>query len=200
MRTIATLATYTDSQSIIVWSIIEINVGVVVACIPAFSPFLKSIGRKLSSVPRSTFVTRASRRVPDSDHVDKASNPEGMGRHGSSSDVGDGVNGSLRSGLRENKHRVTRLLYSPLIVRNEDELELWTMGNNSWPSTTSRDAGSGLQNWNGAHQSLVHSVAFANTTETPGDRCGAGVAKTGALDTQIMRRISIEQDSCEANS
>lgn len=53
IKTIAALATYTESKPIIEWSIVEINMGVIVACVPAFSPLLKSFGKKLSYNSRS---------------------------------------------------------------------------------------------------------------------------------------------------
>jgi hypothetical protein len=53
IQTIAALATYTESKPIIQWSIVEVNTGVIVACVPALSPLLKSFGRKISSNSRS---------------------------------------------------------------------------------------------------------------------------------------------------
>jgi hypothetical protein len=53
IQTIAALATYTESKPIIQWSIVEVNTGVIVACVPALSPLLKSFGRKVSSNSRS---------------------------------------------------------------------------------------------------------------------------------------------------
>lgn len=49
IQTIADLATYTDSQAIIEWSIVEINIGVIIACIPTFRPLLRGVGRKITS-------------------------------------------------------------------------------------------------------------------------------------------------------
>ena len=45
IRTIAKLANYTDSEPIIVWSIVEIHTGVCIACMPSFAPLLKSFGQ-----------------------------------------------------------------------------------------------------------------------------------------------------------
>jgi hypothetical protein len=53
IQTIAALATYTESKPIIQWSIVEINMGVLVGCVPALSPLLKSFGRKVSYNSRS---------------------------------------------------------------------------------------------------------------------------------------------------
>lgn len=53
MKTVAALATYTESKPIIEWSIVEINMGVIVACVPAFSPLLKSFSKKVSYNSRS---------------------------------------------------------------------------------------------------------------------------------------------------
>ncbi|EMC98971.1 hypothetical protein BAUCODRAFT_45393, partial [Baudoinia panamericana UAMH 10762] len=53
MRTIAKLVHYTDSQSIIIWSIVEINLGVFISCVPTFAPLLKRFGERVSSGYRS---------------------------------------------------------------------------------------------------------------------------------------------------
>ncbi|KXL49959.1 hypothetical protein M433DRAFT_457922 [Acidomyces richmondensis BFW] len=49
IRTIALLKTYTDSKPIIIWSIVEINLGVFIACVPSFAPLLKYFSREISS-------------------------------------------------------------------------------------------------------------------------------------------------------
>lgn len=53
MTSIARLATYTDSKGAIQWSAVEINLGVVVACVPTFGPLLKRFGQKVSRGSRS---------------------------------------------------------------------------------------------------------------------------------------------------
>jgi hypothetical protein len=53
IQTIAALATYTESKASIQWSIVEVSMGVIVACAPALSPLLKSFSRKVSYNSRS---------------------------------------------------------------------------------------------------------------------------------------------------
>jgi uncharacterized protein with PQ loop repeat len=53
IQTIAALASYIESKPIIQWSIVEVNTGVIVACVPALSPLLKSFSQKVSSNSRS---------------------------------------------------------------------------------------------------------------------------------------------------
>ncbi|KAI5204328.1 hypothetical protein E4T38_04714 [Aureobasidium subglaciale] len=53
LTSIAKLATYTDSKGSIQWSAVEINLGVVVACVPTFGPLVKRWGQKVSRGSRS---------------------------------------------------------------------------------------------------------------------------------------------------
>jgi hypothetical protein len=53
IQTITALSTYTDSKASIQWSIVEVSMGVVVSCMPALSPLLRSFSRKVSSNSRS---------------------------------------------------------------------------------------------------------------------------------------------------
>ncbi|PSK43045.1 hypothetical protein B9Z65_6999 [Elsinoe australis] len=53
IRTIAELKNYTDSENIIKWSIVEMNLGIFVACVPSFAPLLRFIGRKAVTGYRS---------------------------------------------------------------------------------------------------------------------------------------------------
>ncbi|GAB7336410.1 hypothetical protein MBLNU13_g09127t2 [Cladosporium sp. NU13] len=53
IRTIAALANYIESKPVIEWSIVEINMGVVIACVPALRPLLKIFGRQISNNSRS---------------------------------------------------------------------------------------------------------------------------------------------------
>ena len=69
MRTIANLATYTDSKGIIIWSIVEINLGVFIACVPAFTPLLKVVSRKTAQYRFQT-RSRAKKRTAQSAHVE----------------------------------------------------------------------------------------------------------------------------------
>ncbi|KAK3653404.1 hypothetical protein LTR56_004608 [Elasticomyces elasticus] len=49
IRTISKLQNYTDSEPIIIWSIVEINLGVFIACTPSFAPLLKQFGKTVSN-------------------------------------------------------------------------------------------------------------------------------------------------------
>lgn len=46
MWAVAKLAIYTESQSVIEWSIVEINLSVLVACIPTFRPLMRYFAGK----------------------------------------------------------------------------------------------------------------------------------------------------------
>ncbi|KAI7702288.1 hypothetical protein KC353_g14841 [Hortaea werneckii] len=52
VQTIATLESYTDSQQPITWSMVEIHVGCLVACIPTYTPLLKKLGGKVTRTYR----------------------------------------------------------------------------------------------------------------------------------------------------
>lgn len=64
LTSIAKLATYTDSKGSIQWSAVEINLGVVVACVPTFGPLVKRFGQKVSRGSRSKVsrLANSSRR------------------------------------------------------------------------------------------------------------------------------------------
>ncbi|CAD0093745.1 unnamed protein product, partial [Aureobasidium mustum] len=64
LTSIARLATYTDSRGSIEWSAVEINLGVVVACVPTFGPLIKRFGQKVSRGSRSKVskLANSSRR------------------------------------------------------------------------------------------------------------------------------------------
>jgi hypothetical protein len=59
VRTISRLRVYTDSQPIIEWSIVEINLGVLIACIPTFAPMMRSFSVKAQAIQKS-YHSRAS--------------------------------------------------------------------------------------------------------------------------------------------
>ncbi|KAG9959563.1 hypothetical protein KCU61_g7292, partial [Aureobasidium melanogenum] len=64
LTSIARLATYTDSKGSIQWSAVEINLGVVIACVPTFGPLIKRFGQKVSRGSRSKVskLANSSRR------------------------------------------------------------------------------------------------------------------------------------------
>jgi hypothetical protein len=75
IQTIAALSTYTDSQPIIEWSIVEINLGVITACIPTYRPFLRNLGRKIASSNGTRFTSFGRRSKNHSTHKSNKINP-----------------------------------------------------------------------------------------------------------------------------
>ncbi|OJJ96331.1 hypothetical protein ASPACDRAFT_16934, partial [Aspergillus aculeatus ATCC 16872] len=51
--TIKNLKTYTDSQPIVLWSDVEISLGVIIACIPTYGPYFHAFASTLSSSYRT---------------------------------------------------------------------------------------------------------------------------------------------------
>lgn len=68
IQTISALSTYTDSQPIIEWSIVEINLGVITACIPTFRPFLRNLSHKIASSNGTKFASFGRRSKGVSTH------------------------------------------------------------------------------------------------------------------------------------
>ncbi|KAL4879309.1 hypothetical protein BJY04DRAFT_220165 [Aspergillus karnatakaensis] len=50
--TVKNLETYTDSQPIIIWSIVEISLGVIISCIPTYGPLFRALAIKFPSYRR----------------------------------------------------------------------------------------------------------------------------------------------------
>ncbi|KAL4861793.1 hypothetical protein BDV12DRAFT_203646 [Aspergillus spectabilis] len=55
--TVKKLETYTDSQPIIIWSIVEISLGVIISCIPTYGPLFRALRINLSSYRRRATQT-----------------------------------------------------------------------------------------------------------------------------------------------
>lgn len=53
IQTIASLKTYTGSQKPIMWSMVEIHVGVIISCIPTYTPLLRTVRSKLTTYSNS---------------------------------------------------------------------------------------------------------------------------------------------------
>lgn len=53
IQTIANLKVFTESQKPIMWSIVEIHVGTLTACIPTYTPLLRSIRTRMTTYSRS---------------------------------------------------------------------------------------------------------------------------------------------------
>ncbi|KAF7158072.1 hypothetical protein CNMCM5623_002584 [Aspergillus felis] len=62
--TIKNLKTYTDSQPIVLWSVIEISLGVIISCIPTYGPLFHSL--RLSSTRRRHGGSESYRLTPSS--------------------------------------------------------------------------------------------------------------------------------------
>ena len=75
IQTIAALSTYTDSQPIIEWSIVEINLGVITACIPTFRPFLRNLSHKIASSNGTKFASFGRRSKNISTHKSNKMTP-----------------------------------------------------------------------------------------------------------------------------
>ncbi|GAA90889.1 integral membrane protein [Aspergillus luchuensis IFO 4308] len=56
--TIKHLKTYTDSQPIVLWSQVEISLGVIIACVPTYGPYFHAFASTLTS----SYNTRRQRR------------------------------------------------------------------------------------------------------------------------------------------
>ncbi|KAL1304335.1 hypothetical protein AAFC00_000736 [Neodothiora populina] len=57
MRTVAKLANYVESEAIIEWSIVEMNLGVIVACVPALAPLLRHCSKQVVQTSRSKLAS-----------------------------------------------------------------------------------------------------------------------------------------------
>lgn len=53
LQTIANLKVYTESQKPVMWSMIEIHVGVIIACIPTYTPLLRRMRSKITTYSHS---------------------------------------------------------------------------------------------------------------------------------------------------
>ncbi|KAG0155936.1 Integral membrane protein (Pth11), putative [Penicillium digitatum] len=49
IHTVWDLKTYTDSKNIVIWSCVEISLGVIIACVPTYGPLFKSFASNLNS-------------------------------------------------------------------------------------------------------------------------------------------------------
>ncbi|KAM0716933.1 hypothetical protein Q7P37_006785 [Cladosporium fusiforme] len=151
IHTIAALATYTESKPIIQWSIVEINMGVIVACVPAFSPLLKSFGKKMSYNSRSRSGA----------YGQKSGTKGAYATHGSKSGTAPGIHRSVSK---------SRILAS---VRDEDEVELcdtkhgWVPDRNGWNAATVQHGKSSMYTHGTADESNPPDRSGASS---PGDQ------------------------------
>ncbi|KAL4935401.1 hypothetical protein BDV06DRAFT_217461 [Aspergillus oleicola] len=52
MFTVANLETYANSESIIIWSDVEISLGVIISCVPTYGPYFRAFKMNMSSYRR----------------------------------------------------------------------------------------------------------------------------------------------------
>ncbi|KAL5335535.1 hypothetical protein BJX70DRAFT_390630 [Aspergillus crustosus] len=50
--TVKNLKTYTDSEPILIWSIVEISLGVIISCVPTYGPYVRALAIKFPSTRR----------------------------------------------------------------------------------------------------------------------------------------------------
>lgn len=80
IQTIKNLANYLDSAKAITWSIVEVSIGIIIACIPTLSPLIKYYREKTRSGTGSQSRRPGSRYALQSWKTVK-SNPRPMGSH-----------------------------------------------------------------------------------------------------------------------
>lgn len=156
IRTIAALATYTESKPIIEWSIVEINMGVIVACVPAFSPLLKNFSKKISYNSRSRSGA----------YGQKTGNKSKVTTQGQKSNAATGSRTPLSR---------SRILAS---FRDDDEMELcetkngWAGDSHGWNTANI-----------GPTATQVHTVGIANDGDS--DRGSGTSSQLGQHQQQI---------------
>lgn len=61
IQTIASLKVYTESQKPVMWSVIEIHIGVLISCIPTYTPLLRRMHSKITTYSSSRSKSRGYR-------------------------------------------------------------------------------------------------------------------------------------------
>ncbi|KAF2724762.1 hypothetical protein K431DRAFT_217188 [Polychaeton citri CBS 116435] len=175
IQTIAALINYTDSERLILWSIVEINLGVFIACVPAFAPLVKVARRKLMAQssqsngrePRSRSWYANGGRSCHSRSTNTASNSLGT------------KDGTRKSTVRE----------CELDTNAEDEVALWALQ----PGKSS--------GWVDANVTPVSSLHLHrhNTEDEesnhPGSRpIGGKNADPANTDILVLREVSVTRE------
>ncbi|KAK3072224.1 hypothetical protein LTR53_007216 [Teratosphaeriaceae sp. CCFEE 6253] len=124
VRTIAALANYTDSAPIIVWSIVEIHTGVVIACMPAFAPLLKKAGSRVSHTYRSDSGSRKRKAGGAAGQATIGSTPQAR-RVSKGASLGNSLGTSFGAAKSTNE-----------IEAADDEVMLWAAPQHKWPAET----------------------------------------------------------------
>jgi len=154
IHTIANLATYTDSQPIITWSIIEIHLGVFISCVPSFAPLLRKFGEKVGTQYHSSGAGKQSRE-----------------KHGTSAAKAEHVGDSNTRRTQRSKKTFSYLSREAL-DEHDDETELWG------PEAKGRNGKAGATVWGGhVNQGTVIGTAVS----TLHDETGCNVSNRGGI-------------------
>ncbi|GKZ52261.1 hypothetical protein AnigIFM49718_000136 [Aspergillus niger] len=163
--TIKHLKTYTDSQPIVLWSQVEISLGVIIACVPTYGPYFHAFASTLTS----SYNTRRQRR-----------------QHASQSQTMDPSRSYALSGARRTQRNQSRMLPS----ETDDQAEFLELGeasagrNRPWDNsvavTTTIGHGDGDSS-SGGRSSLGS-----------GRGRGSGEGKDGEGPLQIQRVVEVE--------
>ncbi|KAK3674090.1 hypothetical protein LTR78_005937 [Recurvomyces mirabilis] len=155
IHTIANLATYTDSQPIITWSMVEIHLGVFISCVPSFAPLLRKFGERVGTQYHSSGAGKPSR--------DKYGNSAVKAEH-----VGD----SNTSRTQKSKKTFSYLSREAL-DEHDDEIELWR-----GPEAKGRNGKADATIW-GAHTN--QGTVIGTAVSTPHDETGYGAPDRGGI-------------------
>ncbi|OJI89172.1 hypothetical protein ASPTUDRAFT_195815 [Aspergillus tubingensis CBS 134.48] len=163
--TIKHLKTYTDSQPIVLWSQVEISLGVIIACVPTYGPYFHAFASTLTS----SYNTRRQRR-----------------QHASQSQTMDAGRSYALSGVRRTQRNQSRMLPS----ETDDQAEILELGeasagrNRPWDNSgaVTTTIGHGDGDSSGGERSSLGS----------GRGRGSGEGKDGEGPLQIQRVVEVE--------
>ncbi|GKZ26584.1 hypothetical protein AbraCBS73388_002828 [Aspergillus brasiliensis] len=164
--TIKHLKTYTDSEAIVLWSQVEISLGVIIACVPTYGPYFHAFASTLTS----SYNTRRQRR-----------------QHASQSQTMDPSRSYALSGGRRTQRNQSRMLPS----ETDDQAEFLELGeasagrNRPWDNsvavTTTIGHGDGDSSSDGGRSSLGS-----------GRGRGSEEGKDGNGPLEIQRVVEVE--------
>ncbi|PWY69407.1 integral membrane protein [Aspergillus eucalypticola CBS 122712] len=163
--TIKHLKTYTDSEPIVLWSQVEISLGVIIACVPTYGPYFHAFASTLTS----SYNTRRQRR-----------------QHASQSQTMDAGRSYALSGVRRTQRNQSRMLPS----ETDDQAEILDLGeasagrNRPWDNSVAvtTTIGHGDGDSSGGERSSLGS----------GRGRGSGEGKDGEGPLQIQRVVEVE--------
>ncbi|RAK77460.1 uncharacterized protein BO72DRAFT_509303 [Aspergillus fijiensis CBS 313.89] len=172
--TIKNLKTYTDSQPIVLWSDVEISLGVIIACIPTYGPYFHAFASTLSS----SYRTRRRKRTAG------VSGSQTLNNHSRSY--------GLMSGVRRTQRNQSRMLPSETDDQAGEFLELGHRNHHP--------RGYQERPWDNAvmvtttieHSSGDSSSLESNERRASGGRHGDGPAAPHAAALQIQKVMEVE--------